>query len=74
MTFNKACNTEYKKKAVTVNHVAKQAGVSAGTVTRYLGGISVSKQSRLKIMNAIVETGYRPTHHSNMSRFYKRKS
>lgn len=44
---------------MTINDVAKAAGVSKSTVSRYLNDGYVSKTNRMKIKEAIDRTGYR---------------
>lgn len=48
------------KDVVTINDIAKMAGVAKSTVSRYLNGGSVSEKTRQKLMAIIQETGYRP--------------
>lgn len=45
---------------VTINDIAKKAGVAKSTVSRYLNNGSVSTQTREKIDKIIKETGYTP--------------
>lgn len=45
---------------VTINDIAKMAGVAKSTVSRYLNGGSVSDKTRQKLTEIIQETGYRP--------------
>lgn len=45
---------------VTINDIAKKAGVAKSTVSRYLNKGSVSPQTREKIDKIIKETGYTP--------------
>jgi LacI family transcriptional regulator, galactose operon repressor len=48
------------RQEVTLRHVASVAGVSTATVARVLRGRGyVSEQSRLKVEQAVAETGYR---------------
>ena len=44
----------------TMNDVAKLAGVSRGTVSNYVNGVKVKKESQKKIQSAIDELGYIP--------------
>ncbi len=45
---------------VTINDIAKMAGVAKSTVSRYLNGGSVSQKTKDKIDIIIKETGYVP--------------
>lgn len=45
---------------VTLNEIAKRAGVAKSTVSRYLNNGSVSEETRAKIQKIIDETGYVP--------------
>ena len=45
---------------VTINDIAKKAGVAKSTVSRYLNNGSVSQKTREKIEKIIKETGYTP--------------
>ena len=45
---------------VSLNDIAKLAGVSKSTVSRYLNNGSVSEKTKEKIQKIIVETGYQP--------------
>lgn len=45
---------------VTINDIAKKAGVAKSTVSRYLNNGSVSENTKLKLENIIKETGYSP--------------
>lgn len=50
-----------KKQKVTITQVAKQAGVSVGTVSNYLNRtVSVSKDRAMRIQKAIDELDYIP--------------
>lgn len=44
----------------TIKDIAKMAGVSKSTVSRYLNGGSISKVTREKIHRVVEETGYKP--------------
>ncbi len=48
------------KKSPTVVDVARLAGVGPSTVSRFLRGASISKQTAGKVESAIKETGYQP--------------
>ncbi|MFO7154699.1 MAG: LacI family DNA-binding transcriptional regulator [Caldicoprobacter oshimai] len=45
--------------AVTIRDVAKRAGVSLGTVSRYLNGYRLREENRLKVEKAIQELGFK---------------
>lgn len=45
--------------ASTIKDVAKRAGVSVGTVSKYINGINVKEQNRIKIDEAIRELDFR---------------
>lgn len=45
---------------VTINDIAKKAGVAKSTISRYLNGGSVSQKTRDKIEKIVNETGYTP--------------
>lgn len=45
---------------ITINEIAKRAGVSKSTVSRYLNHGSVSEKTKKKIAEIIEETGYQP--------------
>lgn len=45
---------------ITINEIAKRAGVAKSTVSRYLNDGSVSEKTRNKIAAIIEETGYQP--------------
>ncbi|WP_034553255.1 LacI family DNA-binding transcriptional regulator [Carnobacterium funditum] len=45
---------------VTINDIAKQAGVAKSTVSRYLNGGSVSQKTKEKLGLIVAETGYIP--------------
>lgn len=45
---------------VTINDIAKQAGVAKSTVSRYLNGGSISKRTAAKVDKVVKETGYIP--------------
>lgn len=49
---------------VTIEHVARAAGVSRGTVSRVLNGGYASPSSRAKVQDAIASTGYRTNIHA----------
>lgn len=45
---------------VTINDVAKHAGVSRGIVSNVINNIKVIEESWIKVENAIKELGYMP--------------
>jgi DNA-binding LacI/PurR family transcriptional regulator len=45
--------------AVTIQDIAERAGVSIGTVSRYLNGAQLREQNRLNVEKAIEELGFR---------------
>ena len=45
---------------ITLNDIAKMAGVSKSTVSRYLNNGSISQRTRDKLDSIIEETGYKP--------------
>lgn len=47
-------------KNLTINDIAKLAGVAKSTVSKYLNGGSVSEATKLKIKNVIEENNYEP--------------
>lgn len=47
-------------KAMNIHDIAKIAGVSKSTVSRYLNGGSISQRTRDKIDKVVKETGYAP--------------
>lgn len=47
-------------RMVTMNDVAKRAGVSRGTVSNVINNIKVKESSRIKVEEAIAELGYTP--------------
>ncbi|PGZ93966.1 LacI family transcriptional regulator [Bacillus sp. AFS029533] len=47
-------------KEMTISDIAKLAGVAKSTVSRYLNGGSVSEETKRKIENVIINTGYIP--------------
>lgn len=52
-----------RKGSVTVHDVAKRAGVSIATVSRVVGGTNhVAPETRRRVLQAIAELGYRPSH------------
>ena len=46
--------------SISINDVARVAGVSKSTVSRVLGGGPVSEEVRGRVEVAIRQTGYRP--------------
>lgn len=53
---------------MNINEIAKLAGVSNATVSRYLNGGSISQKTRNKIQQIIEETGYKPSVSARMMR------
>lgn len=54
-------NQNYGKGRVTINEVAKRAGVSAGTVSNTLNNVGyVNEHTRERVMRAVEELGYVP--------------
>lgn len=49
-----------KKRVSTINDVAKIAGISIGTVSRYLNGFKVKEANRMSIEAAIADLSYSP--------------
>ena len=59
-------------KKVTINDVAKAAGVSKGTVDRVLHDRGeVSRKSREKVLHVVKELGYRPNMYASMLASHK---
>ncbi len=56
---------------MTINEIAKMAGVSNAAVSRYLNGGSLSQEKRERIKAAIDETGYQPDTYAQMLRTRK---
>ena len=55
---------------VTINDVAKAAGVSKGTVDRVIHNRGeVSPKSREAVLKVIEELGYKPLYHFSMDKF-----
>ena len=57
--------------AVTINEIAKAAGVSNAAVSRYLNGGSLSKEKKELIGAVIKKLGYRPNTYAQMLRTKK---
>lgn len=53
---------------MNINEIAKLAGVSNATVSRYLNGGSISRKTRDRIQQIIEETGYTPSVSARMMR------
>lgn len=53
---------------MNINEIAKLAGVSNATVSRYLNGGSISQKTRERIQHIIEETGYKPSVSARMMR------
>lgn len=58
---------------MTINEIARLAGVSRATVSRYLNNGYVSGEKREKIRRVVEETGYRPFAQAQMLRTKKTK-
>lgn len=58
----------WKGRAMNINEIAKIAGVSNATVSRYLNGGSISQKTKEKIAAIIEETGYQPSMSARMMR------
>lgn len=56
---------------MTINEIAKIAGVSNAAVSRYLNGGSLSQEKKARIRTVIEETGYRPDTYAQMLRTKK---
>ncbi|MCD8146950.1 MAG: LacI family DNA-binding transcriptional regulator [Clostridiales bacterium] len=56
---------------MTINEIAKMAGVSNAAVSRYLNGGSLSQEKRARIKAVIDETGYQPDTYAQMLRTRK---
>ncbi len=56
---------------MTINEIAKMAGVSNAAVSRYLNGGSLSQEKRERIREIIEETGYQPDTYAQMLRTKK---
>lgn len=56
---------------MTINEIAKMAGVSNAAVSRYLNGGSLSEEKRERIRDIIEETGYQPDTYAQMLRTKK---
>lgn len=50
-----------RKTAVNINEIARLAGVSRATVSRYLNDGYVSDEKKAVIRKVIEETGYQPS-------------
>ena len=58
---------------MNINEIAKLAGVSRTTVSRYLNDGYVSEEKKEKIRKVIQETGYQPSAQAQMLRTKKTK-
>lgn len=58
---------------MNINEIAKLAGVSRATVSRYLNDGYVSEEKRVQIKKVIEETGYQPSAQAQMLRTKKTK-
>ena len=56
---------------MTINEIAKMAGVSRATVSRYLNDGYVSEEKKERIAGVIAETGYIPSSQAQMLRTKK---
>lgn len=56
---------------MTINQIAKLAGVSSAAVSRYLNGGYVSEEKKKRIREIIEETGYQPSAHARTLRTKK---
>lgn len=56
---------------MTINEIAKMAGVSNAAVSRYLNGGSLSQEKKERIHAVIEETGYQPDTYAQMLRTKK---
>jgi LacI family sucrose operon transcriptional repressor len=56
---------------MTINEIAKMAGVSNAAVSRYLNGGSLSQEKKERIRAIIEETGYQPDTYAQMLRTKK---
>ena len=45
---------------VTINHIAKMAGVAKSTVSRYLNGGKKKKKTKAKLDEIVAENDYKP--------------
>ena len=59
--------------AVNINEIARLAGVSRATVSRYLNDGYVSDEKKAVIRKVIEETGYQPSSQAQMLRTKKTK-
>ncbi len=58
---------------MNINEIAKMAGVSRATVSRYLNAGYVSQEKKERIAQVIRETGYQPSSHAQTMRTKKTK-
>ena len=58
---------------MNINEIAKMAGVSRATVSRYLNNGYVSEEKKKVISKVIEETGYQPSSQAQMLRTKKTK-
>lgn len=63
----------WKVVTININEIAKLAGVSRATVSRYLNQGSVSQEKKEQIRKVIEETGYQPSTQAQMLRSKKTK-
>ena len=62
-----------RKTAVNINEIARLAGGSRATVSRYLNDGYVSDEKKAVIRKVIEETGYQPSSQAQMLRTKKTK-
>lgn len=70
LRYNKAVRRD---QAVNINEIAKLAGVSRATVSRYMNNGYVSEEKRALIKKVIQETGYQPSNQAQTLRTKKTK-
>lgn len=60
-----------KDKSITMNDVAREAGVSLGTVSKVMNGIPVGEAYRIRVEAAVEKLGYRINHYAKGLRGHK---